>query len=89
MCLGGMGGMVRGTGSDGKGIYRGFGEISVMRGGDWLCLWGEGCFVRGTGSDGKGIYRGFGGGWWIVRGTGSDGKGIYCVWGEFLGGIEA
>ena len=30
--------IVRGTGSDGKGIYRGFGGISVMRGGDCVCL---------------------------------------------------
>ena len=53
--------IVRGTGSDGKGIYRGLGGISVGREGV-VCVFGGGGIVRGTGSDGKGIYRGLGGG---------------------------
>ena len=53
MCVFGGGGIVRGTGSDGKGIYRGFGGISVMRGGDCWRLWGRGVLLGERGVTGR------------------------------------
>ena len=53
--------IVRGTGSDGKGIYRGLGGISIWRGWGCVCFGVGGCVVRGMGSDVKGICRGLGG----------------------------